>query len=426
MFQRLTAPFLDAYRRADRTGKIFLALAPLLFTCCICSLFSAALAPDDDAAEPTVMADVLPTVEEVIEETDRVQPVELDEPTQPAAAAITEPETESVISAATNTPRPQPTNTRRPTRVATAEPTAPPQPANTQPPQPTVTTAATITPANTLPPAPTPTMVTAVPTTAATVAPTLVATATTATGEELATVTAVIDGDTIEVNMGGNIVRVRYIGINTAESNEPCGSEATQANAALVAGQTVRMVKDVSETDQFGRLLRYVYVGNTFVNGELVRQGWAEAVRYPPDIAQAVHLESLAVNAPVPSCQIAQATAPPPPPPPSAAGDVVISFIFYDGVEPQVEGDEYATITNNGGTAVNLSGWRLNAGNPGQDFTFPSFDLQPGQSCRVYTDEVHPEYCGFSFGSGQPVWNNGGDCGYLFDNTGTQVSQRCY
>jgi hypothetical protein len=105
---------------------------------------------------------------------------------------------------------------------------------------------------------------------------------------------------------------------------------------------------------------------------------------------------------------------------------VIISHIFYDGAVPRVESDEYAEIKNVGGTPVNLAGWRLNAGDPGQDFVFPGFILQPGQSCRVYTNEHHPETCGFSFGSGKAIWNNKGDCGYLYDATGALVSERCY
>lgn len=104
----------------------------------------------------------------------------------------------------------------------------------------------------------------------------------------------------------------------------------------------------------------------------------------------------------------------------------MISFIFYDGVVKRVESDEYAQITNEGGAAVNLAGWRLNAGNPGQDFYFPDFVLEPGASCRVYTNEVHPEFCGFSFGNGQALWSNKGDCGILFDGGGGEVSRRCY
>jgi hypothetical protein len=62
------------------------------------------------------------------------------------------------------------------------------------------------------------------------------------------------------------------------------GPEATAANKALVENKTVTLEKDVSETDKYGRLLRYVYVGNIFVNAELVRQGYAQVSTYPPDV----------------------------------------------------------------------------------------------------------------------------------------------
>ncbi|NLE99848.1 MAG: MBL fold metallo-hydrolase [Anaerolineales bacterium] len=110
----------------------------------------------------------------------------------------------------------------------------------------------------------------------------------------------------------------------------------------------------------------------------------------------------------------------------SEAATVQIIFIFYDGLEPYVEGDEYAVIKNTGGVPVNLDGWRLNAGAPGQDFYFPAFIMQPGQECRVYTNEYHPEYCGFNFESPSALWSNSGDCGYLYDATGQEVSMRCY
>jgi hypothetical protein len=92
---------------------------------------------------------------------------------------------------------------------------------------------------------------------------------------------------------------------------------------------------------------------------------------------------------------------------------VIIRSVYYDGAVPRVESDEYAEIANEGSALADIGGWRLNAGDPVQDFIFPSFVLQPGQACRVYTNETHPESCGFSFGSGRAIWNNQGDCGYL-------------
>src|SRR3954462_11402726 len=78
---------------------------------------------------------------------------------------------------------------------------------------------------------------------------------------QAAQVTRVIDGDTIDVEMSGVSYRVRYIGMNTPERDEACYQEAKDANAVLVSGKTVTLVKDTSETDVYGRLLRYIYAG---------------------------------------------------------------------------------------------------------------------------------------------------------------------
>ena len=107
------------------------------------------------------------------------------------------------------------------------------------------------------------------------------------TNKNLIKVTRVIDGDTIEIE--GNI-KVRYIGINTPETVDPrkpveCfGTEASNKNKTLVEGKLVKLEKDVSETDKYGRLLRYVYVGDIFVNDYLVKNGFAFASSFPPDI----------------------------------------------------------------------------------------------------------------------------------------------
>ncbi len=107
--------------------------------------------------------------------------------------------------------------------------------------------------------------------------------------------TKVIDGDTIDISTGQ---KVRYIGIDTPETKDPkkgkqCfGEEATAINKQLVEGKTIRIEKDVSETDRYGRLLRYVYVtdpnstnsAEIFVNEYLVKEGYAYAVTFPPDV----------------------------------------------------------------------------------------------------------------------------------------------
>jgi len=110
-------------------------------------------------------------------------------------------------------------------------------------------------------------------------------------------VVRVIDGDTITIE--GNY-RVRYIGIDTPETYpraETCGIEALEANQRLVAGKRVRLERDVSETDRYDRLLRYVYVDNVFVNAELVKMGLARVVTYPPDTRHQAYLEEMEAEA---------------------------------------------------------------------------------------------------------------------------------
>jgi hypothetical protein len=106
---------------------------------------------------------------------------------------------------------------------------------------------------------------------------------------------------------------------------------------------------------------------------------------------------------------------------------VVISHIEYDGKAGRSEADEYIEIRNQGSLPVDISGWRVSAGNVGQDFHFPSATvIKPQQILRVYTNEVHPETGGFSFGSVRAIWNNRGDIGLLFDRSGAEVSRWAY
>ena len=118
-------------------------------------------------------------------------------------------------------------------------------------------------------------------------------------GAVRAPVVRAVDGDTIIVRLDGREQRVRYIGVNTPESVDPrrevqCfGKEAAERNRALVGGKTVWLEKDVSETDQYGRLLRYVAVDGTLVNAELIREGFARSATHPPDVRYAERFRAL-------------------------------------------------------------------------------------------------------------------------------------
>jgi len=98
-------------------------------------------------------------------------------------------------------------------------------------------------------------------------------------------VTKIVDGDTIHVEIDGIEYIVRYIGVDSPETGAAFAQNAKDLNSKFVDGKTVTLIKDVSETDRFDRLLRYVFVGNTFVNLELVSNGYATAGTWKPDTA---------------------------------------------------------------------------------------------------------------------------------------------
>jgi len=96
----------------------------------------------------------------------------------------------------------------------------------------------------------------------------------------------VADGDTFTCGDGR---RVRLIGIDSPEWNQrPFGSRAQQALLSMLpTGSQVQLEHDVSLTDQYGRLLAYVWVGSTLVNEAMVRDGWAMLYTVPPDVKYA-------------------------------------------------------------------------------------------------------------------------------------------
>ncbi len=291
---------------------------------------------------------------------------------------------------------------------------------------------------------------------------------------ETAQAIRVIDGDTIEVFLNGQAYPLRYIGIDTPEIKHPqkglevFGPEAAAQNEALVLGKQVVLVKDVSETNSFGRLLRYVFVDSLdglFINAELTRTGFARASRYPPDVACTEFLQAAegqarsaqaglwspaviaAALAQADSATASAATAEVTPivgvtpsvgvtPLPGvtpgsrsgagAPGGIEISAIFYNGSAGNNEPDEYVEIRNRGSEPLQLKDWSLED-KAHHRFVFPEFEIAPEQVCRIYTNQDHTEWCGFSFRFDESaIWNNGGDCAYLADSQGQAAAEYCY
>ena len=104
------------------------------------------------------------------------------------------------------------------------------------------------------------------------------------------TVVRVVDGDTILVQLADRVEKVRYIGVDSPEihhpvkGEEPGGREAATVNRGLVEGRRVRLELDVRTRDRWGRLLAYVWVGDTMINAELIRLGYAHVMTVPPNV----------------------------------------------------------------------------------------------------------------------------------------------
>jgi micrococcal nuclease len=131
-----------------------------------------------------------------------------------------------------------------------------------------------------------------------------------APGDGLATVTHVVDGDTIDIRIDGRDERVRLIGIDTPETKRPntpieCyGPEASAFTAALLpVGTRVRVERDVVGRDDYGRILGYVHLVDedgrptTFVNLEIVREGYATPLSIEPNSTYAADFSAAARTA---------------------------------------------------------------------------------------------------------------------------------
>lgn len=113
----------------------------------------------------------------------------------------------------------------------------------------------------------------------------------------------VIDGDTIDVLIDGKATRVRFILVDTPETKHPVkgveyyGKEAFEFTKTQLLGKTVYLEKDVSETDKYGRLLRYIWLARPLnnqptqeeiqkycFNSILLEKGYAKLYTYPPDV----------------------------------------------------------------------------------------------------------------------------------------------
>jgi endonuclease YncB( thermonuclease family) len=223
-----------------------------------------------------------------------------------------------------------------------------------------------------------------------------------------ARVTDIVDGDTIRVQINGVERSVRYILINTPETDEPLGAEATLANRRLVAGKTVYLLKDVNDTDRYNRLLRYVFLADgTHVNAELVRQGYAQLSTYPPDISRQAEIRAAQQEAVAAGRGLWASSSP-------SVGSGTLSIAAVDNRE------EYVDVRNGGQEPVRLEGWVLRSERGRQECAL-SGELGAGATLRVWAMKgPGGVQCGFA----SPIWNNNmSDPAVLLAPGGSEVAR---
>jgi micrococcal nuclease len=118
-----------------------------------------------------------------------------------------------------------------------------------------------------------------------------------------ATVTRVVDGDTIHVSLGGQDVTIRLIGIDTPETVAPgqpieCfGPESSHFTTRWLTGERIELEYDRDLIDPFDRTLAYVWLDGRLFNETLIERGYAEATSYPPDTSHQDVLDAAEVDA---------------------------------------------------------------------------------------------------------------------------------
>lgn len=221
---------------------------------------------------------------------------------------------------------------------------------------------------------------------------------------ETVTVLQAIDGDTCLLDDGR---KVRYLGINAPEKGDPKFKEATLANNKLVGGKEIRFENGRPRQDKDGRLLAYVFVGDTFVNEELLRQGYAHIRR--PLAAKYRNLLLKSQEEARAAGRGIWAKA--------AGGHIAIATVDAD--------DEYIVIENRGNTPIDLTGWTV-LDEANHRYLFPNFVLSAKARVTLRTGLGKNTKSDIFWGSRKPIWNNDGDTIFIKDAEGNLILSYVY
>jgi micrococcal nuclease len=223
----------------------------------------------------------------------------------------------------------------------------------------------------------------------------------------------VVDGDTVKLATGEY---VRLLGINSPEKGQKFSEEAKNRLEELVKGKRITLKQDIENKDKYGRLLRYLYANDIFVNLQLVREGYAKPyffgeIKYKPAIEEAWRKckeEELNLCGIEEKCDNTC---------------IGLQYINWNarGNDCQNLNDEYVVFKNYCNISCNLTNWLL-FDKSNNSFTFPEFILKSNSKITIYSGDGKNTktklYWNSKVKGCGAIWNNGceGDTVYLMDS----------
>lgn len=243
---------------------------------------------------------------------------------------------------------------------------------------------------------------------------------------ETAIVSEVIDGDTVKLQNGET---VRLLGINAPEKGQPYYEESTNRLKQLIEGKEVILEKDVNDKDQYGRLLRYIFLNDENINVKLVRKGLATAYIIPPNIKYEAELKEAENEAKNSEINIWRQ--------PEQQGEcdnrcIGIYYFHWNAAGNDCDNlnDEYVIFKNSCSYPCNLTGWSVKDESSRNPYIFPEFILESGSTVTLYTGcgtdtDTSLYWCSSGY-TCNAIWNNRGDTLYLRNSNGELVLSYSY
>ena len=228
-------------------------------------------------------------------------------------------------------------------------------------------------------------------------------------------VTAVIDGDTLQLEDGS---RVRLLGINAPEKGQPKYNEAKALLSSMTANQTIKVQSDVEKKDRYGRFLGYVFVEDVFANKKILEEGLAVSWFIEPNYRYKKELETAEAQAKAAGIGLWNL---------EAGSCLSVLELHYDaeGNDNENLNDEYVAFGNVCNSPFALAGWKVKDSS-NKVYSFPSISLEAGSNLTLHTGKGLNNKTDLFWGSSQGIWNNAGDVLYLQDPDGSLALEYPY